>query len=120
VTAPRYRTGRRQPRTIYQQLGNEPSDTDPMVGSMDTAELAAFAVAAMNGAAPAAVPVVEFDAVKAPAAVAKVYVIAALNEVEIALKTTLAKYKGDLSGDQPFALLLAAEKVLAKRTEGKT
>jgi hypothetical protein len=36
-----FRTGRKVGRTIYAQLGPEPSDSDPLVGVMDTPELAA-------------------------------------------------------------------------------
>lgn len=42
------RTGRKVGRTIYEQKGDEPSDEDVLVGMMDTPELAAFAVAAVN------------------------------------------------------------------------
>jgi hypothetical protein len=34
------RQGRKVGRTIYAQLGDQPSDDDPLVGVMDTAELA--------------------------------------------------------------------------------
>jgi len=44
-----WRTGRRVGRTIYAQQGPEPSDSDPLIGVMDTPELAALAVAARNG-----------------------------------------------------------------------
>jgi hypothetical protein len=45
----RFRVGRKVGRTIYRQVGQEPSDADELVGVMDTRPLAAFAVAAMNG-----------------------------------------------------------------------
>lgn len=41
-----WRTGRKVGRTIYAQLGTEPSDDDPLIGVMDTPELAAAVVAA--------------------------------------------------------------------------
>ena len=44
----RFRTGRRQPRTIYLAVGDEPSEDDISVGMMDTPELAALAVSALN------------------------------------------------------------------------
>jgi hypothetical protein len=44
-----WRTGRKVGRTIYAQQGPEPSDSDPLIGVMDTPELAALAVAARNG-----------------------------------------------------------------------
>lgn len=44
----RWRTGRKVGRTLYAQLGPEPSDDDPLIGVMDTTELAAEAVAAHN------------------------------------------------------------------------
>jgi hypothetical protein len=44
-----WRTGRKVGRTIYAQLGPEPADGDPLIGVMDTPELAAAAVAAHNG-----------------------------------------------------------------------
>lgn len=44
----RWRTGRKVGRTIYQQLGPEPSDDDPLIGVMDTPDLAALAVEAVN------------------------------------------------------------------------
>jgi hypothetical protein len=44
----RWRTGRKVGRTLYAQPGPEPSDSDPLIGVMDTAELAAEAVAAHN------------------------------------------------------------------------
>ncbi len=40
----RWRTGRKVGRTIYAQLGPEPSDDDPIIGMMDTPELAEQAV----------------------------------------------------------------------------
>ncbi len=43
-----WRTGRKVGRTIYRQVGDEPSDDDPLIGVMDTPELAAEAVAAVN------------------------------------------------------------------------
>jgi hypothetical protein len=46
-----YRVGRKVRRTIYRQNGPEPSDTDPLVGVMDTPELAAAAVAGLNALA---------------------------------------------------------------------
>lgn len=46
-----WRTGRRVGRTIYEQRGPEPSDADPLIGVMDTPELAARVVEAVNGAA---------------------------------------------------------------------
>jgi hypothetical protein len=48
----RLRTGRKVGRTIYRQLGAEPSDDDPIVGLVDTPELAAEIVAAVNRPAP--------------------------------------------------------------------
>lgn len=36
----RWRTGRKVGRTIYAQLGDEPSDADALIGVMDTRELA--------------------------------------------------------------------------------
>jgi hypothetical protein len=43
-----WRTGRKVGRTIYAQLGDVPSDDDPLIGVMDTPELAAIAVACRN------------------------------------------------------------------------
>lgn len=43
-----WRTGRKVGRTIYLQAGDAPSDTDLLIGVMDTADLAAEAVAARN------------------------------------------------------------------------
>lgn len=48
MTTDRWRQGRRVGRTIYAQLGPEPADTDPIIGLMDTPELAAQAVNAHN------------------------------------------------------------------------
>jgi hypothetical protein len=47
-TAMLWRTGRSVGRTIYAQPGPDPSDDDPLIGVMDTAELAAEAVGAHN------------------------------------------------------------------------
>lgn len=47
---PRLRTGRKVSRTLYEQLGPEPSDADPVVGLVDTPELAAEIAAAVNTA----------------------------------------------------------------------
>jgi hypothetical protein len=47
----RWRVGRKVGRTIYLQVGDEPSDDDVLVGVMDTPELAALAVAAVNALA---------------------------------------------------------------------
>lgn len=43
-----WRTGRKVGRTVYAQLGPEPSDDDPLIGCMDTPEIAADAVDAHN------------------------------------------------------------------------
>jgi len=43
-----WRTGRKVGRTVYLQLGDEPSDDDPLIGVMDTPELADAAVTAYN------------------------------------------------------------------------
>lgn len=43
-----WRTGRKVGRTIYAQLGAEPTDHDPLIGLMDTAALARAAVDAHN------------------------------------------------------------------------
>lgn len=42
------RQGRKVPRMLYQQLGPEPADDDPIIGLVDTPELAALIVAAVN------------------------------------------------------------------------
>ena len=52
-----WRTGRRVGRTIYAQAGPEASDDDPLIGVMDTPELAAEAVDAHNARRSAAPPV---------------------------------------------------------------
>lgn len=44
----RWRTGRKVGRTIYAQLGPEPSDMDPLIGVMDTGDLADSAVEGHN------------------------------------------------------------------------
>lgn len=62
----------------------------------------------------------DFDKVRAPAAVAKLYVLAVLNEMAITLATARAKYVTDLSGDEPFKLLLASEKYLRRVEEPRT
>jgi ATP-dependent Clp protease ATP-binding subunit ClpC len=46
----RWRTGRRMGRTIHAQHGAKPSDSDPLIGIMDTPGLAAEACAAHNWA----------------------------------------------------------------------
>lgn len=43
-----WRTGRKVGRTIYAQIGSDPSDGDVLIGVMDTAALAAAAVRAHN------------------------------------------------------------------------
>jgi hypothetical protein len=43
-----WRTGRKVGRTLYVQLGEAPADRDPLIGVMDTPELAAMAVRAVN------------------------------------------------------------------------
>lgn len=43
-----WRTGRKVGRTIYAQPGIEPADTDPLIGVMDTPELAWAAVEGHN------------------------------------------------------------------------
>jgi hypothetical protein len=43
-----WRVGRKDARTIYIQLGPEPADNDILAGMMDTPELAALAVKAVN------------------------------------------------------------------------
>jgi ATP-dependent Clp protease ATP-binding subunit ClpA len=44
----RWRAGRRNGRTLYAQRGTEASDDDPMIGAMDTPELARAACRAHN------------------------------------------------------------------------
>lgn len=44
----RLRQGRRVGRTLYHQQGPEPSEDDPIIGMVDTPELAATIVAAVN------------------------------------------------------------------------
>lgn len=46
----RWRTGRKVGRTIYIQTGDEPSDDDTLIGVMDTPQLAAYVVAAVENA----------------------------------------------------------------------
>lgn len=46
----KWRVGMKVGRTIYEQQGDEPSESDPLIGLMDTPELAAQAVAAVNAA----------------------------------------------------------------------
>jgi hypothetical protein len=43
-----YRVGRKVGRTIYHMAGDQPSDTDELIGVMDSPALAAFAVRGMN------------------------------------------------------------------------
>lgn len=43
-----YRVGRKVGRTIYRQLGDKPSDSDSLVGVMDTKVLAQAAVIGLN------------------------------------------------------------------------
>jgi hypothetical protein len=43
-----WRTGRKVGRTIYAQIGEQPSDGDVLIGMMDTRELADEAVRAHN------------------------------------------------------------------------
>ena len=42
------RNGRKVPRMLYEQRGPDPADDDPIVGLVDTPELAALIVAAVN------------------------------------------------------------------------
>lgn len=44
----RWRVGRKVGRTIYLQLGDEPSDTDPLIGVMDAIDLAEEVVRCVN------------------------------------------------------------------------
>lgn len=67
---------------------------------------AGYAAAVAAGVTPG------FEPVKAPAAVAKLYVLAALHEVTTALGAARAKYAADLSGEKPFKLLIAMEEHL--------
>lgn len=43
-----WRVGRKVRRTLYAQVGPEPSDDDKLIGMLDTAKLAAAAVDAHN------------------------------------------------------------------------
>ena len=43
-----WRTGRKVGRTVYAQVGREPSDDDALIGMFDTAELAAECVKTHN------------------------------------------------------------------------
>jgi len=43
-----WRTGRRQPRNIYIQHGEEPTEYDQMIGNMDSPVLARLVVDAVN------------------------------------------------------------------------
>ena len=44
----KWRTGRKVGRTIYVQIGDEPSNNDVLIGVMDTPELAQAAVDSHN------------------------------------------------------------------------
>jgi len=44
-----WRVGRSVGRTIYRQVSDEPSKEDELIGVMDTRELAALVVRAVNG-----------------------------------------------------------------------
>lgn len=48
----RWRVGRKVGRTIYQQIGPEASDDDPLIGVMDTPEFAQLVVEAVNDRLP--------------------------------------------------------------------
>lgn len=43
-----WRVGRKVGRTIYVQVGDQPSDNDPLIGVMDTPDLAAIVVRSVN------------------------------------------------------------------------
>jgi hypothetical protein len=45
-----WRVGRREGRHMYALIGEEPSDDDPPIGTLDTREIAAEACRAHNGA----------------------------------------------------------------------
>jgi hypothetical protein len=45
-----WRVGRKVGRTIYAQIGSDPSDDDALIGMMDTPSLAEAAVAGHNAA----------------------------------------------------------------------
>ena len=51
MTPAPWRTGRKVGRTIYRQTGPTPSDTDPLIGIMDTPEDAKRVVDAVNAIA---------------------------------------------------------------------
>jgi hypothetical protein len=44
----KWRVGRKVGRTVYVQLGEEPSDRDILIGLMDTPEIAELAVRGVN------------------------------------------------------------------------
>jgi hypothetical protein len=46
------RQGRKVARMLYRQTGGEPADDDPIIGLVDTPELAALIVAAVNACSP--------------------------------------------------------------------
>lgn len=50
-TVLQWRVGRHNGRIIYRQSGAEPADTDAMIGAMDTPDMAALVVRAVNGGA---------------------------------------------------------------------
>jgi hypothetical protein len=50
LTSLPWRQGRRVGRHLYAQLGPVPSDDDPVIGTLDTAELAAEACESHNAA----------------------------------------------------------------------
>jgi hypothetical protein len=43
-----FRVGRHLGRTIYQVVGDEPSESDRLIGMMDTPEIGAYVVEALN------------------------------------------------------------------------
>lgn len=55
----RLRVGRKVGRTLYIQSGEEPSDDDQLIGMVDTPELAALIVAAVNGELSTKIKVIE-------------------------------------------------------------
>jgi hypothetical protein len=95
-----WRTGRKVGRTIYMQLGPEPSDDDVLIGVMDFAPLATLAVEAHNALLEAETEIARLNAVIAEhhkdfAAIDQVLTSGTSNKEMLAAIRTIVRPAGD-------------------------
>lgn len=121
VNPGKWRVGRKLGRTIYRQLGDEPSDRDQLIGMMDTEHVAAMAVEAVNNreAEPCDCDVVAGDNPKCPMHVRTGGDLEAVRlAIKMAIKMLRDQARFSSNAQEAFGFPLAAD-FLERRLDTK-